>query len=268
MRVSSVDDCRKGETATATPAEPGNLWEVIGFLKKNIIADLFVPWSEGQLSNERPMNLDRTQREWFSQMRREWLTRVRVIDPHGEKIFLPYPAIPQELLNATKLFTDRSTGIGQLPKGGMAVEVGTYEGRFARDLLKVCQPTKLFLLDLTDADIKRAASDLIADPRIQLIVGDSSQSLSRFGDERFDWIYIDGDHRYEGVRNDLIQAARVVKRGGLLIFNDYTIWSPLEMLDYGVVQAVNEFLFRERWHVHYLAFHHLMYNDIAIRRPI
>lgn len=39
--------------------------------------------------------------------------------------------------------------------------------------------------------------------------------------EKLDWIYIDGDHSYEGAYYDFEKALKVVKEGGLIIGDDY-----------------------------------------------
>ena len=60
-------------------------------------------------------------------------------------------------------------------------------------------------------------------------------------DEKLDWIYIDGDHSYTGVKNDLNNAIEVVKPGGLIIGDDYK-WKSLTADKGGVKKAVNEFV--------------------------
>ena len=59
--------------------------------------------------------------------------------------------------------------------------------------------------------------------------------------EKLDWIYIDGDHSYTGVKNDLNNAIEVVKPGGLIIGDDYK-WKSLTADKGGVKKAVNEFV--------------------------
>ena len=53
---------------------------------------------------------------------------------------------------------------------------------------------------------------------------------------------------------------------GYLIFNDYTYWSPVECIPYGVMHAVNELCLDEDWQVAYFALDPYMYCDVAIRR--
>lgn len=95
---------------------------------------------------------------------------------------------------------------------------------------------------------------------------DSARALAAFPDAYFDWIYIDGDHSYAGVKRDIEQAKKKVKQDGTLVFNDYIFWSHAELMEYGVIQAINEFCLDEDWGLHYLALESQMYCDVAIRR--
>lgn len=53
-----------------------------------------------------------------------------------------------------------------------------------------------------------------------------------------DWIYIDGDHSYTGAYNDLCNALKVVKEGGLIIGDDYKWGRPGDKG--GVKKAANQ----------------------------
>ena len=60
-------------------------------------------------------------------------------------------------------------------------------------------------------------------------------------DNYFDWIYLDGDHSYEGVLNDLNSSRRVVKDGGIILGDDYA-WPFQKHGKPGVTAAVDEFI--------------------------
>ena len=62
-------------------------------------------------------------------------------------------------------------------------------------------------------------------------------------DEMLDWIYIDGDHPYEGCLKDLENALNVVRQGGLILGDDYG-WPNAKWFKPGVTKAVNEFINR------------------------
>ena len=60
-----------------------------------------------------------------------------------------------------------------------------------------------------------------------------------FGEEYFDWVYIDADHSYESVKADLKHWYPQVKKGGFLCGDDYG-WS--HKLTAGPKPAVVEFV--------------------------
>jgi len=70
---------------------------------------------------------------------------------------------------------------------------------------------------------------------IKTIRGSSLDVHSQFGDNSIDFLFIDGDHTYKGVRNDLRNWFPKVKSGGIIAGHDYT--EPT----CGVKMAVDEF---------------------------
>jgi len=71
-----------------------------------------------------------------------------------------------------------------------------------------------------------------------IFIRGTSQELQEKPDEFFDFIYIDGDHTYEGVNKDLINTFLKIKKGGILSGDDYGV---CEDYNFGVRKAVNEF---------------------------
>ena len=57
--------------------------------------------------------------------------------------------------------------------------------------------------------------------------------------EMLDWIYIDGDHSFEGCYSDLEYALKVIKPGGLIIGDDY-YWPNSKWGKKGVTKAVDK----------------------------
>lgn len=60
-------------------------------------------------------------------------------------------------------------------------------------------------------------------------------------EEQLDWIYIDGDHSFEGCYRDLSNALKVVKSGGLILGDDYK-WPFQRHGKDGVTKAVDKFV--------------------------
>lgn len=65
----------------------------------------------------------------------------------------------------------------------------------------------------------------------------SEEAAEDFEDGSIDFVFIDGDHSYEGCANDIRLWYPKLKEGGLLSGHDYR-----EGRNYGVMQAVNEFV--------------------------
>ena len=213
------------------------------------------------------MELDEDQRRWFDNVRSEWQTVMRPgSTPMGRHLFGPPQWLPESATDGARMFSSRGAALASFARGGGVAEVGTQTGNFARQILDVCQPDALHLFDLEFETLKTRNPEIPDDRRVVLHLGDSSSALAALPDTSFDWLYIDGDHSHAGVRRDVEQAVRKIKAAGTLVFNDYTPWSVLECIDYGVVPAVNALLCGGEWRVVYFALHPLMYCDLAISR--
>jgi predicted O-methyltransferase YrrM len=226
--------------------------------------------------------------EWFDELRAEWFRRMRPFgtwvpwelrervhleeveeDPSfwGEQLFSSAPQLAELHLKRCVVVPHRSALLQRLPTGGVVAEVGTLHGEFSREILDIVRPRELHLID---REITTAVGDLAASPafnrQVRVHQGDSVQALESFPDEYFDWIYVDARHDYEGVRRDAEVARRKVRRDGLLIFNDYILWSYVEMEPYGVVQTVNELCTEDGWEIVFLALPSHLYCDVAVKQ--
>jgi len=71
----------------------------------------------------------------------------------------------------------------------------------------------------------------------------SMQASIMFADDTFDLVYIDADHTYESVKNDLNAWYPKVKSGGIFAGHDYCeYYIEISKTRFGVIEAVNEFL--------------------------
>lgn len=68
-------------------------------------------------------------------------------------------------------------------------------------------------------------------------------------------LYIDGDHSYEGVKNDLVLAIKWLKKGGCICGHDYCMnfAKTSNNYDFGVKKAVDEFCYEHGYFIAYLA---------------
>lgn len=145
-----------------------------------------------------------------------------------------------------------------MPKNSICAEIGVYKGDFSKSILQIVKPKKLVLIDkwmyIPHIDTENYAEILHQKffdrlyttvlknfndkPNVEIKKGDSCQILSEYPDEYFDWIYIDADHRYEGVKSDLNIAYTKLKAGGFIAGDDYVY--DIKWKD-GVIKAVDEF---------------------------
>lgn len=171
--------------------------------------------------------------------------------------------VPASLLADCRVCASRHDLIGKLPRGGRVAEVGTYQGRFARNILDMCEPAELHLIDL---DLSLVDPAIAEDPRVILHGGVSHLALEEFPEAHFDWIYIDADHSYAAVVRDANAAASKVKPGGFLVFNDFAHTDPF-LATYGVHRAVVDFAVTRGWSFAWFAFDPYALYDVALRRP-
>jgi predicted O-methyltransferase YrrM len=71
---------------------------------------------------------------------------------------------------------------------------------------------------------------------ISLVKKTSDDAVNDFKEGEFDFVYIDGIHRYENVKQDIINYLPKIKKGGIIGGHDYVNSGHLK----GVYDAVNE----------------------------
>ena len=147
-------------------------------------------------------------------------------------------AIEQKYLSDCTLMTDRIEMLKHLRKGGRFVEVGTFRGEFAWHILNIIQPEELVLIDITfeNFNFNRLSKHPLYS-RVKQITGNSFDEIARLGNNSCDVIYIDANHMYEFVHQELEASRSKVKDGGYIIANDYTSWSTLNGHKHGVMNS-------------------------------
>lgn len=168
-----------------------------------------------------------------------------------------------------RLVKDRIKMLELIPKGGVCAEIGILKGDYSRYILDTVKPLNLHLVDINPKSIKVAKKrfeDEIAENLVEVHRKDSSSYLSSVPDSTFDWIYIDGDHSYEGVKRDLEAAHTKIKPNGLISLNDYIFFGSSDLTKYGIIEATNEFCIKYDYELIHFALHGRMYNDVTIRR--
>ena len=156
--------------------------------------------------------------------------------------------------------------LSYLPNNSIGVEIGVFKGEFTDKILEIVNPIGLYLVDPWIGTINSGDKD---GNNMQAIQGESyfeqfivpkykhnpnitimrnfSSILETFEDNTFDWVYIDGDHSYDGVQFDLSVALAKVKKNGIITGHDYTT----HMFP-GVVKAVDEFCLHNNFEIQYI----------------
>lgn len=146
------------------------------------------------------------------------------------------------------------------------LEIGTYEARNAVSIMKELNVKSLTCIDpyqyyddeqLTmiqlDEAKQRAYSRLGSyGKKIKWIHATSHAAIKKIPDNSIDFIYIDGDHRYEYVKFELEHSWKKLKSGGVIAGHDID-WP-------GVVQAIGEFTLHNNLKLH------LRYPDWMIQK--
>lgn len=184
------------------------------------------------------------------------------------KSFVDHPIVDLEdwLLDEARVFANRQSLLRNLKMqpGAAACEVGTSTGVFAREIALALKPRILHVLDI---DFSRFNDALLSELPIVKHEGKSTMSLDSFEDGYFDFVYVDADHSYKSVREELAIISRKAKPGAIVMFNDYTNWSIDEVQPYGVIAAVNEFALERKCKVIGIALSGTGHHDIALSIP-
>ena len=187
----------------------------------------------------------------------------------GGRYHNPAAELPPSKLEGCEVLNNRYSLIDRIMKNGKIAEIGVDRGDFSFELLTRCAPKKLHLFDI---DISRLDNPNIlkelsnGSDQVLTHVGDSSSNMMKMPDSYFDAIYIDGDHRYEGVKRDIEASLPKLNRDGVIIFNDYAVWSATSMFHCGVARAVHELCLTNPWKFRYIALQPMMYNDVMLVR--
>lgn len=80
-------------------------------------------------------------------------------------------------------------------------------------------------------------------PSVRIYRQYSHDAVENFPDEYFDLIYIDGDHSYNGCKQDIEDWWPKVKKGGLFLGDDYSHQhARVTGMKFEVIRAVDEFV--------------------------
>jgi hypothetical protein len=171
--------------------------------------------------------------------------------------------LPQSAIEGARLFADRELMLEIIPKGSEVAEVGTWRGDFSKAICRTVKPSRFHLIDIDFSPFNWDGFDC----DFVKHQGDSPTVLRSFPAGSLDWVYIDGDHSFDGAMKDLEAAHHALKPGALMTCNDYTNWASMAVTPYGVARAVNQFVIREDYRVLGLALSISGNHDLLIQRP-
>lgn len=178
----------------------------------------------------------------------------------GDEIAPPAPVLPDTYLRNCRVYPTRQHLMKSLPSPDRVLEIGTKHGDNANWILQETQPQEVHIIDPKMFRFRHN------DARFFLHEGLSTDVLPTLRDYYFDWIYVDGDHSYEVVTEDLNWSKRKLKPNGIIICNDYTSWDCRAVWEYGVQRAVNEFCMYHDWEIIGMGLEPFGRHDVALRK--
>lgn len=137
------------------------------------------------------------------------------------------------------------------------VEVGVFRGGYAQHINLALPNAEIHLVDLwekvgnipwmfeTEEEARDAYNRVVAKftgiPGVHIHKMSSKEASRLFLGGSLDWVYIDANHTYEAVREDIDLWLPKVKLGGIISGHDYDPdQNNTHIKEYGVNQAVNE----------------------------
>ena len=94
-----------------------------------------------------------------------------------------------------------------------------------------------------------AVRDLLKkfEKNVHLIQGNSNKVLKKIDMSKIDYVFLDGGHEYNTVKNDLDNSIEVITKGGTVLCDDYNLGSAP-----GVKEAIDEFVNKNQLNVEIL----------------
>lgn len=140
----------------------------------------------------------------------------------------------------------------QLPSGPKVAEIGILRGHFSAKIYEALSPSLYYMIDPWrvfpsavyedyreyeqshwDAICEKVRDKFEGEPGIRILRTTSLEAAAQMPPASLDFIYLDGNHSYEAVREDLPAWYRILKPGGIMAGHDWDL--P------GVRKAVEEF---------------------------
>lgn len=144
-------------------------------------------------------------------------------------------------VDKSKREENRGRLLAQMPKGGIAAEIGVWKGHFSQRILEICAPATLHLIDpwqympefdntnfgrkkfehLMEVNYQEVVEAFAGDQRVVIHRATSDVALAGLPDGALDWVYIDGNHNEPFVGNDIALCLAKVKPDGVISGDDF-----------------------------------------------
>ena len=126
-----------------------------------------------------------------------------------------------------------------LPDNPTIVEIGTNYARSTYAMSMIRSDAKIITIDR-----KNYIGDDNIGENVTKMIMDSAQAAREI-DVAPDFIFVDGDHEYEGVKKDIESWTPKLKKGGIIAFHDFNNVNPAidpdgVLINFGVFEAVTE----------------------------
>jgi len=123
----------------------------------------------------------------------------------------------------------------------VGAEVGVFAGEYSLRLCQIIPGLQLFCIDpWKNMPDRYAETQRKLAPYTTLIIRQKSlDAAETFANETLDFVYIDGEHSYESVKEDIEAWTPKVRKGGIVSGHDYYYTRAGNI---GVILAVNQYI--------------------------
>ena len=200
-----------------------------------------------------------------------------------------YPvALTGDLTRSCRVVATRNDLALQLPRWRAFAQVGAGLGEVTELILGVSSPQKVTIIDpfymhnegefwrshLSAAEatldhehyFRDRFSGPISEGRLELFKGEAFEAIEWLTNGSVGVAWVQGPTNYPDVRDDLQRLLPKMNDDGVIVVANYIMSDYLAKSDYGVIQATNEFMVKNRWEMIALALPSSMFCDVAIRR--
>jgi hypothetical protein len=200
-----------------------------------------------------------------------------------------YPvALTGDLVKSCRVVATRDDLALQLPRWRAAAQVGAGFGEVTELLLGACSPSKVTVIDpfvlheeeeLWRSQVNPGQAGLnhelyfrerFAEPiskgRFDLFKGQAFEAIDWLTNGSIGIAWVQGRTNYRDVRDHLQGLLPKMCSDGAMVVSNYIMADYLSKTDYGVIQATNEFMVKNRWEMFAISLPSSMFCDVAIRR--